>query len=669
MKKSVLFSTNFTWFSILSFLLLLNHALIAQVTIPFSDDFELAEFDTSAWRLRPNLTGQNGLIEIQNNTTCGGGQFLAVIGKSQGSDGPSFTRNGLDLKLKLAGKKDVKLTFIILDTDDENNPQDGLFFSDNNGATFKQVLRFYPDDWCGSCGSYPPINVDSLAHVAGLNLNDQFVIRFQQFDNADFFNSNFQQGERDGYFIDNVKVYSRPNFYANLPFSDGFESGQLGPNWSHEWADSTAKSAIDPKLITLTDNTVRPNLGSGFQSQYGIIMGKNCDENFQANALDLHLNLSGQTNVKLTFDIYSAKDESNDLDAIFFSDDGGLTFKRVFLLNPGNWCSESWGKFPPLNVDELASKYGLSFTSKFVIRFQQYDNADFNDAFGQGERDGFTLDNIRVFSAPISFQSVPFTDDFLTNVLGPQWSWEFADKSSAPDTVVTRIDNLMRLVAGGPTGSQYAIQMGKDCEGNGFNSNALDLHLNLALTTNVNLTYKIFNRGEEQHIQDSIFFSNDGGKKFRGVESLDWSTIPQSQWVQKSLNISNLANAIGVSLTDSFVVRFQQFDNADFFDGFSQGDADGIYLDEFSVTGTPVTGIKSLINSDVVIYPNPATSSLTIQSQNPIQSMELTDLAGHILSVNSNKKNILDFRDLSPGIYWLRVQTAEGVSVQKIVKE
>jgi hypothetical protein len=48
-------STLFLCLVVINALTLIATSVNAQVNIPFYDDFELAEFDTTAWRLRPNL--------------------------------------------------------------------------------------------------------------------------------------------------------------------------------------------------------------------------------------------------------------------------------------------------------------------------------------------------------------------------------------------------------------------------------------------------------------------------------------------------------------------------------------------------------------------------------------------------------------------------------------
>ena len=49
------------------------------------------------------------------------------------------------------------------------------------------------------------------------------------------------------------------------------------------------------------------------------------------------------------------------------------TVPGPFYLNGGSYSDNTWRTFT-LDVDALAASAGLSLTSTFVIKFQQYDN-------------------------------------------------------------------------------------------------------------------------------------------------------------------------------------------------------------------------------------------------------------------------------------------------------
>ena len=94
-------------------------------------------------------------------------------------------------------------------------------------------------------------------------------------------------------------------------------------------------------------------------------------------------------------------------------------------------------------------------------------------------------------------------------------------------------------------------------------------------------------------------------------------------------------------------------------------------------TNEAITSITALSNpgfvrdKTIVIAPNPTNNSVTITSKNKIQSIQLFDVQGRILqTVLENKKiTTLDISNKSDGIYFLKVTTEVGSSVEKLVKE
>ncbi|MCB0555766.1 MAG: T9SS type A sorting domain-containing protein [Phaeodactylibacter sp.] len=538
----------------------------AQGTTIYADDFEAAQLNSAHWTARPSLSGSAGLVELADGIGLLGSRGIQM-GKSV--DG-SFTTNALDLKLNLAGQEHVKLSFWIYDNQDETHLEDGLYFSNDNGASFKKVLDFRPADWCDyRYGQFPPIDVSQLAAGSGLALTSQFVIRFQQHDDGDFY------GSPDGIFLDDVRVYAQPPVYASLPFCDDFETGQLGDTWAWRFPGQTNTLASVPARPS---DIVGVYNGSGYNSEYGVAMGKDCDDGFATTALDLHLNLAGLSQVEMTFWIYDNQDETQVDDGLYFSNDGGQEFVKVLDFRPADWCDYRYGQLPPIDIAQLAADAGLLLTSQFVIRFQQHDDSDF-----YGSPDGFQLDDVCVYVPDRAYAVVtpttPFCDDFETGQLGSAWAWRFADLTNTLAAVPTRPSNLVGVYSGyGHNGSQYAVAMGKDCD-DGFATNALDLHLNLAGLSQVEMTFWIYDNQDETQADDGLYFSDNGGASFKKVfdfRPADWCDYQYGQF--PPLDIDQLAEQHGLELTSTFIIRFQQHDDSDFY-----GSPDGFYLDDVCV--------------------------------------------------------------------------------------
>jgi hypothetical protein len=100
------------------------------------------------------------------------------------------------------------------------------------------------------------------------------------------------------------------------------------------------------------------------------------------------LNLSGQTQVALSFWWKDFGDETHSQDGVYFSNNGGASYVKVYNLNGGSFSDNTW-RLQSLDLDALAASAGLSLTSTFIVKFQQYDDYPITT-------DGFAIDDISV---------------------------------------------------------------------------------------------------------------------------------------------------------------------------------------------------------------------------------------------------------------------------------
>jgi len=81
------------------------------------------------------------------------------------------------------------------------------------------------------------------------------------------------------------------------------------------------------------------------------------------------------------------------------------------------------------------------------------------------------------------------------------------------------------------------------------------------------------------------------------------------------------------------------------------------------------TGISEHVASTVTIYPNPAQHTLHIESSEAVEQVSVYDISGRELMQVANPAQSIDISTLANGIYLVKVRTAVGETVKKIVKQ
>jgi uncharacterized delta-60 repeat protein len=95
------------------------------------------------------------------------------------------------------------------------------------------------------------------------------------------------------------------------------------------------------------------------------------------------------------------------------------------------------------------------------------------------------------------------------------------------------------------------------------------------------------------------------------------------------------------------------------------------YITRIFTENQTVSIDPAIKNKAMVSYPNPASRFITLKGTSSIQELQLFDSHGRAQQVSFSKSSEqgLDISNLKAGIYWLRLITARGVSMQKVVKE
>jgi hypothetical protein len=71
----------------------------------------------------------------------------------------------------------------------------------------------------------------------------------------------------------------------------------------------------------------------------------------------------------------------------------------------------------------------------------------------------------------------------------------------------------------------------------------------------------------------------------------------------------------------------------------------------------------------LILYPNPVSSELNIDSDKAIQKVEVYNLAGSLLNVQNGNNTSIDMSNLANGSYLVKVHTENSVTSKIIIKK
>ncbi|MEM9378385.1 MAG: S8 family serine peptidase [Planctomycetota bacterium] len=335
--------------------------------------------------------------------------------------------------------------------------------------------------------------------------------------------------------------------YAALPYSTGFESGNLDDSWR-------TVEGVEGRVQITTANG--PAAGSRH-----LTMDDSVDAGaFSQNEAKLHLDLAGESQVELSFRWKEFGDETHAQDGVFVSSNGGSSFAKIHDFDGGATTNNTW-QTVTLDLDALSAAAGVSLSSTYVVKFQQYDNYAI-------ATDGFAFDEISV--APggggggPAHASIPYGTGFEGASLDAYW-----------ETFEGTEGRVQVTTANGPYAGSRHLTMDDTTNGGAYSLNEAWLRLDLAGESQVALSFRWKEFGDETHAQDGVYFSSNGGTSFSKVHDLNGGSTTNNAWQLVSLDLDALAAGAGLALTSDFVVKFQQYDNyAIATDGFAFDDVD-----------------------------------------------------------------------------------------------
>ncbi|HEY6169414.1 MAG TPA: Calx-beta domain-containing protein [Verrucomicrobiae bacterium] len=233
---------------------------------------------------------------------------------------------------------------------------------------------------------------------------------------------------------------------ATLPFYETFDSGALGSFW--------AVTGTGPFRTQVTTSN------SPLSASFHLTMDSSVNGANARNEATLALDLSGFTNVVLRCWIKSFNDGPNPAPPNPFT--GGADFDGIAISTNGTtWHVVQQFQFLPstytpftFNLDATLSQFGLSYSSNFFIRLNQFDN------FSIPSR-GLAFDHLSVVGVRPGIPSLTISDVSMLEGTGTNSVALFNVKLAPPSTNASPVTVAFQTVDGtARAGSDYVATNG-----------------------------------------------------------------------------------------------------------------------------------------------------------------------------------------------------------------
>ncbi|MCA9248624.1 MAG: hypothetical protein KDA42_15975, partial [Planctomycetales bacterium] len=196
-------------------------------------------------------------------------------------------------------------------------------------------------------------------------------------------------------------------------YSEDFESGGLGPEWSIGSSSPNGRIGVSDTLG-----------GPANSGAFHLVMDATPAGAMNLNEAIISVDLSGISEAQLTFAHKDVNDEDTALPATFvgsFNGDGvsisvdGTTWHTLISLDNSNSANNLYTPFS-IDLAAAASTAGISLGADFQIKFQQYDNFPFNS-------DGRAFDDVAITVPGVVAETTSAfleADQTLTVIAAPQ---------------------------------------------------------------------------------------------------------------------------------------------------------------------------------------------------------------------------------------------------------
>ncbi|MCB0097487.1 MAG: hypothetical protein KDE46_17270 [Caldilineaceae bacterium] len=459
---------------------------------PFSDNFESGIIGAD-WSSNSSGAGQ---VEISTENPHAG-SYSIFMGKKLKQDATA----NLFLTTDLAGQNDVFLDFWWRANEEAGDPDNGVYISDNDGASWSKIY-----DLGGNAQGYMHafINVADAAADRGLTLNNHF--RIYLYYESRYFNN------VGGLYVDDFQLTTRNQVVASFPAADAINSATF--------TQGVYSQATGAGIVEISEDSPH----SGAQSAF---IGKKTANDATAS-LQWIVDLTNQPDIFLDFWWRATGQAADPQNGVYVSVDDGVSWTQIGDL----FANRQFYGHAVINLADAAADHGLVLNNRVRISFH-YGSRYFN-AVG-----GLHIDDLRLTTRSDVVATFPnsemFTDESFSKGLYPQGYGGSIAEISSED----------------PHSGSYHVFLGKKTETDAGAS--LEWLIDLENQEQVFLDFWWRATGQAADPQNGVYISVDDGATWAPIYNLNGNAQTYSHAV---IDLTAAADAQGIVLNNRVRISF-----------------------------------------------------------------------------------------------------------------
>lgn len=188
-------------------------------------------------------------------------------------------------------------------------------------------------------------------------------------------------------------------------------------------------------------------------------------------------------------------------------------------------------------------------------------------------------------------------------------------------------------------------------------------------TVGGNMTFilKTDNYGSETTFK---FFAPDGSVVLSGGPFTNASILREFAFLPPTTGCYRLEvyDAFGDGINAGYGTGYFQLNDAEGNQIFKDNGKFGAQATYMLDVTTPA-GIEEVALESTTVYPNPATDVLNINTNENVQRVEIFNMQGQLVKAENGTVNHISVKDLSNGLYTVKLTTDNGTSMHKIIKK